>query len=809
MKDGAATWASKTAAGVIGILLLGSFLVQVAKVDQRGSTGQPCAGPQSGIPASFPVGTNSSSNDEESQSNSSAGSNSTAQAGPVELSDAVVELPATDLDLTALATLPISNNSPTVSDLANVTYWKEVVNDWGADLAEILPQTVVGYMNDSGGWRSWALQYMPEPPAWFSVGFIPYYYGSVFDLDRAGGTETGQAALANIRQYAASAAGYSLAALDFVTFNGLTALRTYFETGSASAAICQTFPAELAALYSEAFDQSVPSDTRAQYLGQALAITTLMLALGGAKDSGFFSKFQGAIDDEGLGDSWPTVKPYLAEITDEASGAASSATLAILQTLAGRFPQDSGWVDGLTAARVDAMVQVLGDKGLPDDVVESDIQKVAQAASTSPNEDGAAEVADDRSYVDGDWIQVSVRSQGRISLYVDGTGRTESIQASFLQANVPGFDPTKPDFVQITYQGGPSVYNYYGGPGDTADGVDASGTTWTPKAPASIAQPGTIVNVQFSLVTPESFASTMPPLEYSSFMQDAPWMTFGSELTGYSVSGTDLTISVTQDPFDGLSITSFQIDGEQTQLNWDGKVTSLDFKVVDAFGESTELRLVYNGYSDPQLRISSGGTNDEFSPVSLVSFDGVKLKFLEGTGGGETSEQTIYVQAPTSLYTLSQMDPGDSSYLTAGGSAVYQIDQVTPTRAQEYTMVTQGGTYDKGVVGAEIAYVVGTNDLGLQGLILPEQAEGGADLYTPGHAVVIQARLIDLRGETTTVDIQSDIQAQLLDMVGQLKQDFSVNKAKGNTVDMGYAIISYIDSQNVIHTVILEVPPPS
>ena len=169
--------------------------------------------------------------------------------------------------------------------------------------------------------------------------------------------------------------------------------------------------------------------------------------------------------------------------------------------------------------------------------------------------------------------------------------------------------------------------------------------------------------------------------------------------------------------------------------------------------------------------------------------------------------QTIYVQPPTSLYRLSQMNPGDSSYLTAGGSTVYQIDQVTPTRSLEYTMVTDGQKYDRGVVGAEIAWVVGTQELGLQNLILPEQAEGGADLYTPGHLVVIQSRMLDLRDATGT-QVEQAVQAQLPNMVGQLDDDFKVNKTKGINVEMGYAIISYINDQNIIQTVILQVPPP-
>jgi hypothetical protein len=67
-----------------------------------------------------------------------------------------------------------------------------------------------------------------------------------------------------------------------------------------------------------------------------------MVILGG-KD-GFASEFQGGLDGVGMGDSWPAVKPYLGDIASRVSAGASSATFAVLQTLAQRFPQDSAFV---------------------------------------------------------------------------------------------------------------------------------------------------------------------------------------------------------------------------------------------------------------------------------------------------------------------------------------------------------------------------------------------------------------------------------------------------------------------------------
>jgi len=62
-------------------------------------------------------------------------------------------------------------------------------------------------------------------------------------------------ARATVRNYLASISGYSLAALDFVSFNGLTSIRTFFETGSGPQALCVTFPGQLAQLYHLSFER--------------------------------------------------------------------------------------------------------------------------------------------------------------------------------------------------------------------------------------------------------------------------------------------------------------------------------------------------------------------------------------------------------------------------------------------------------------------------------------------------------------------------------------------------------------------------
>src|SRR5437016_8187840 len=156
-----------------------------------------------------------------------------------------------------------------------------------------------------------------------------------------------------------------------------------------------------------------------------------MVVLAG-KD-GFAPKFQDALNRVGLADAWGTIKPYLSRIGSSVSVRASSAVFGLLETIAKRFPQDSTWATGLTADRIESMVEVLHDKGVTNDEIQNDITHVAQAASNSPAEDGAASVADAISYQDGGGVTARAKSRHSMVLYADENGRTQTISAEFLQ----------------------------------------------------------------------------------------------------------------------------------------------------------------------------------------------------------------------------------------------------------------------------------------------------------------------------------------------------------------------------------------
>src|SRR5438876_1326788 len=140
-------------------------------------------------------------------------------------------------DQSALSLSDLSNlkveGSTADADLLNLTYWNSVSRAYATSLAQLLPNTVIGFINSSSEWRGWVFQNIPSPPPWVSSG-IGQYMDAQLVLLRGRALTSGNSTLAAlmVKAYAASIAGYPLAALDLVSLNGLTALRIYLRTGS-------------------------------------------------------------------------------------------------------------------------------------------------------------------------------------------------------------------------------------------------------------------------------------------------------------------------------------------------------------------------------------------------------------------------------------------------------------------------------------------------------------------------------------------------------------------------------------------------
>ena len=120
-------------------------------------------------------------------------------------------------------------------------------------------------------------------------------------------------------------------------------------------------------------------------------------------------------------------------------------------------------------------------------------------------------------------------------------------------------------------------------------------------------------------------------------------------------------------------------------------------------------------------------------------------------------------------------------------------------------MVEAGSKYDHGRGGAEIAYTVATDRLGLKDVVLVEPSRGGKDLYTGDGRVVIQARMLTDRDVLSSSKLGDTLQAQFVDMVSKLKEDFRYNPLMTN----GYGILSYVEDDGNVTTIIVEVPRSS
>lgn len=781
-------WTSSIVGGLILTIILLS--VAVGFTGYLVGTGQSCPTPTSSSTAT--------SQRFGSAGNTTATTNSTSGNG-----SALAPVPAVadDLVLSPLADLSLAPaNSDAVKDLSNSTFWQEVRASGLQTYEELVPQTVIGFYNSSLEWRAWALQNLPGYSAWLDGGFVGQAQGQVALLDpfSSGRNESSGAVEQGIHGFAASVAGVSLASLDFVTFNGLTGLNTLFETGGGLEAACQTLPGQLAQLYESSFEAGVPRGERADYLGRALAITSVMLLVGGAE--GFADHFEGALDGVGLADSWATVKPYLGDIAAKVSESAATAAFGILQTLAQRFPQDSAFVTGFTADRMDSMVDVLEKKGVSDGQIQSDIGQIAQVAGTSSDDEAAGEAADVDSLQQGGWLQVSVRSENKMVLYEDSSGDTVTIRGTFLQQVIPGFNPRGPDFVQIHYQeAGVTVYHYYPEKVPAGAAYSPASTNWLPVVPESVASNGDVILVSFELLTPERFAESIPAIMYDD-VAGASFVTDFSEITGFQLSGNQISMDVEQEPLEG--VWNFVVTGQAMPLTNVGGDTFVEFTLADAVNSPETLKITYDGYGEPLLSIQSGRN---FNPVTLVSSDGVKLKFVYNSGGSSVATATDYLQPPSVIWTLGGISEESLDFAVPGASKTFVISEVTPVRSLEWEMVNAGGTYDLGTVGAEIAYTVAQQDFGIQNIQLNEPSQGGADLVSGDGTVTIQARMLANPRALSPANLEATLSEQMNGLVGQVHYDFSEN----SKFVMGYVILSYLDpTTKTIITLVAVVPKP-
>ncbi len=694
----------------------------------------------------------------------------------------------TNLELTVMADLPTNQSTTVDQDLFNTTDWNIALSSAASTLTAMVPNTVAGTLSEYQGFRNWTYANMPDPPSWISTGFQPYLQAILMQLEKnVTSAESALQARQVLKGFFASIAGESFTALDFVSSGGITGLETYFDTGSASQAVCATFPGQLAELYILSGSSNLTGAQRAQYLGQVLAITAVMVALAGHDD--FTDKFKAALDNVGLLDSWPTIKPYLSEILTTVSQRAAMLTFSILQKIAERFPQNSVWYTGLTADRMASMADNLQVNGVSTSDIEARIQGLVEVADNAQNGDDVANAADLTDYQTTGQIEVVLVHHSELYLYYDNSA-SQPISAQFLSEVVQGFQPGTKAILRVSYWDTPTsvgavIYHYYQG-----------GQNWYPTVPSDVADQGDVLTISIQILTAAQFVADLPGIDFTNLLY-TDWGGAETSMTGFTLTGNDLQIQATQwDDFAGVS--SFTIDGTvDGPLSFVGGTTSLDVTLTDAFGQTRDIRINYDGHTSASLGIWD---SDSFATVQFISFDGVRLRFATIASSNNVDVATIWVNPPSSLYSFGSSDEVTLGFPVPYASQAFEIEHVDFSRQLEYQMLNDGTSYDKGILGAEIAYTVLEKDFGLKDMIILPPNLGGNDLISADGSVIVQARLITYAQQSASLN--EALASELSQMTNKLHGGFKLFPQ----ASVGYAILAYVDGP-VIKVVIVEVLP--
>jgi hypothetical protein len=462
-----------------------------------------------------------------------------------------------------------------------------------------------------------------------------------------------------------------------------------------------------------------------------------------------------------------------------------------IQKLALRFPSDIGSVAGFTSDRIDSMAEVLQEYGASTADIDQKIGDPIQATDSADNPDNIATDADIINCHDGGGIKVGFDNQNRMYLYSD-KGTMQWTTGTFRLEIVPGFKDGTATLLKVSHhEAGISVYHFYSG-----------GEQWIPTAPGDVVQPGDEETVSFWILTRDDFIQDLPQVDFSDPI-GINWVADASQLTDYSLEGDKLRLGFAQQPAVGDDST-FSMSGKASDTLGQGSVSGvyMDLQITDIFGNDRTLRIYYQGYGEASFGISIGA---EFAHVDLIAFDGVRQVIVYDRPGptGDYHEAVLYPVAPSGLYSLGEMTQYQLPYQVSGYSRSFFIDDVGTVRSMEYEMGTQGSPSDGARIGAEIGYAVAIDELGLHDVVMIDPSQPGPDLYTGDGKVVIEARMLQRTVNEVGTAFDTDVRVQLTQMVQKVEVDFS----QYPTAQTGYVVLTYVDNEMVIHTIVLEVLP--
>ncbi len=694
---------------------------------------------------------------------------------------------ATDnMSLAQLQTLTFANTTK-CDGVLDQKFWDSAIQSSGKTIVTIIPNTAYGLIASYNGWTS-DFQSTTNAPAWWLPGGLENYATNfVTNLGaQIIGTHDATQAAGMLRNFTASVSGLRATAADFLTLGSLSGIKVYGETGNITQTAEATFPGQIYQLFTLSQDCSYSEEQRGQFFGTAMAMSLFILATSG-KD-GFGPKFEALLTKLGLRDAWPRVKGYLKDISDTSPGAAYETTL-VLAALAKKFPTGK-FTDlaSFASSRITVMVKVLKEKGLSAVEIEQKVAQLTKAVEESEEEGHVADVADKISYDYEGSLRVTVDSDYVAVLFSQGGRR--SITAAFLTSILPGFKVGEVTALKVTvhklWMELPSYHVYEGG---KYVGFEL---------PDKEVQPGDAVGLSFELLPVNDFARQIPDFVVSN-SASLKWLGDGAVLKDFKVVDGVLEFRVLQKN-QWSSIQEFTVKGEIVKYPGEsvqyGGVYA-QFSIKDYAGRTRDLRIRYDGFSSVGLQLID---KDSSRPISLISYDGFRLSVVYDS---DNSVATIYIESPSeSIYSLGAMHTYSGPFLKlvqGRYTNAWQVDNVVMLRDLEKAMLDDGTTYDRGRLGAEIAYVAGDKLLGLKSMIIEEPSVGGRDLYTQDNTVAIQARFLKNLGS----DKETAIQQALFDLADKLQKDYKYQQPQ---MQDGYAILSYVDTDGTVKTIILEVP---
>lgn len=383
-----------------------------------------------------------------------------------------------------------------------------------------------------------------------------------------------------------------------------------------------------------------------------------------------------------------------------------------------------------------------------------------------------------------------IDAQSRLWRYSDA-GSAKYVDSNFLRTVVRGFRAGEPALLKVNYfTSGKYAYHSYSG-----------GQRWVIRTPRVAARPGEITRASVELLTRKKFVNDVPNfiLETPSGL---PWAPLSARITKVSLKHESLLLQVVQSPIlEGVK--SFSMEGiTQDTLRFVNGRVDLQFQVSDTFGRGRKFALYYDGRGEPNLGIKAGR---QFYKIHMIFFDGLRLKVIFRYRTSNFNIVTMYMTHPSRFYELGELSQRNLGFTLPSQSRTFTLGNVTPTRRLEKAIVMHGSKYELGRIGAEIAYAIAVERLGLKDIILEDPSRGGKDLHTEDCSVVIQSRILSRTRYEDMDSLKKDLQTELTRLLAKLGQDFHYNPQARK----GYAMLTYVSQFGRLWTILVEIAIPS